>query len=82
MKLPRDVSGDELTARLGGLGYNPTRQTGSHVRLTRHSEEGAQHTTIPRHRNLKIGTLNGILREVSGQLGIEKDELAERLFSK
>ncbi|WP_220337247.1 type II toxin-antitoxin system HicA family toxin [Wenzhouxiangella sp. 15190] len=54
MKLPRDVSGDELTARLGDLGYKPTWQTGSHVRLTRHSKDGAQHTTIPRHSNLKI----------------------------
>ena len=33
MKLPRDVSGDELGKRLGKLGYEITRQTGSHIRL-------------------------------------------------
>ena len=35
MKIPREVSGEELIRRLGGLGYKPTRQTGSHARLSR-----------------------------------------------
>ena len=34
MKLPRDVSGVDLAKRLGRLGYEVTRQTGSHLRLT------------------------------------------------
>jgi predicted RNA binding protein YcfA (HicA-like mRNA interferase family) len=34
MKLPRDVSVDELAKALKVLGYNVTRQTGSHFRLT------------------------------------------------
>jgi len=56
MKLPRDVSGDELAKRLKKLCYQVTRQTGSPMRLTR-STEGEHHITIPRHRYLKIGTL-------------------------
>jgi len=29
MKLPRDISGEELAELLAGLGYKITRQTGS-----------------------------------------------------
>jgi predicted RNA binding protein YcfA (HicA-like mRNA interferase family) len=34
MKLPRDLSGDELAALFEKYGYVVTRQTGSHMRLT------------------------------------------------
>jgi predicted RNA binding protein YcfA (HicA-like mRNA interferase family) len=38
MKLPRDVSGDDLAKALRVLGYATTRQTGSHYRVT--TEQG------------------------------------------
>ncbi len=34
MKLPRDLSGSELTKALSKLGYVIDHQTGSHIRLT------------------------------------------------
>jgi predicted RNA binding protein YcfA (HicA-like mRNA interferase family) len=34
MKLPRNLSGDDLIKALARLGYTLTRQRGSHVRLT------------------------------------------------
>jgi hypothetical protein len=34
MRLPRDVSGQDLAQALASLGYRLTRQTGSHLRLT------------------------------------------------
>ena len=34
MRLPRDLSGDELAHRLGQFGYAIARQKGSHMRLT------------------------------------------------
>lgn len=34
MKLPRDLTGLELAKALKALGYEITRQTGSHIRLT------------------------------------------------
>ena len=34
MKLPRDLSGDQLTKLLRQFGYEVTRQTGSHMRAT------------------------------------------------
>ena len=55
MKLPRDLSGHELIKALGVLGYQPTRQTGSHVRLTTW-QEGEHHITVPLHSHLKVGT--------------------------
>ena len=34
MRLPRDLSGEALADMLGRYGYEVTRQTGSHMRLT------------------------------------------------
>ena len=67
MKLPRDVSGVDLAKRLGRLGYEVTRQTGSHLRLTTR-ERGQHHVTIPNHDPLRVGTLAGILGDVAGIL--------------
>jgi predicted RNA binding protein YcfA (HicA-like mRNA interferase family) len=55
-------------------GYEVTRQTGSHMRLTT-VQDGEHHVTIPRHGALKPGTLAGILRDVAKHFGIERQEL-------
>jgi hypothetical protein len=34
MRLPRDWGGEKLATLLGRYGYEVTRQTGSHIRLT------------------------------------------------
>ncbi|MGB3588917.1 MAG: type II toxin-antitoxin system HicA family toxin [Tunicatimonas sp.] len=34
MKVPRSVSGQKLIKALRSLGYDVTRQSGSHIRLT------------------------------------------------
>jgi len=47
MRLPRDVGGMELAGKLERFGYQVTRQTGSHIRLTT-EQEGEHHVTIPR----------------------------------
>lgn len=80
MKLPRDVSGADLAKRLGRLGYELTRQTGSHLRLTTR-ERGRHHVTIPNHDSLKVGTLAGILGDVAAHFQISRDELTQRLFN-
>jgi predicted RNA binding protein YcfA (HicA-like mRNA interferase family) len=46
MRLPRDISGEELSALLQRHGYQITRQTGSHMRLTT-LHGGEHHITIP-----------------------------------
>jgi len=80
MRLPRDMSGDDLIGRLAHFGYQSTRQTGSHIRLTRQTEEEQQHLTIPRHKPLRVGTLNHILAQVAEHLQMSKQELLEQLF--
>lgn len=80
MKLPRDLSGADLARKLRPLGYEVTRQSGSHLRLTRTTSEGSHHVTIPRHRALRVGTLNAILREIAGVLEISKRDLSGRIF--
>jgi predicted RNA binding protein YcfA (HicA-like mRNA interferase family) len=56
MRLPRDISGSELTIKLAKFGYEITRQNGSHIRLTT-QKNGEHHITIPRHDPLKRGRL-------------------------
>jgi predicted RNA binding protein YcfA (HicA-like mRNA interferase family) len=75
MRTPRNLAGDELIRRLGRFGYEPTRQSGSHVRLTRRSPDGEHHITVPLHSPLRVGTLNAILSEIAGNLGVSKDDL-------
>ena len=75
MRLPRDIGGDERIQILKRSGYEPIRQTGSHVRLSCSIGENVHSITIPRHKNLKVGTLNGILQDVANHLGIEKEEI-------
>ena len=79
MRLPRDLSGTDLARALRKLGYDTTRQTGSHMRLTT-QENGEHHITIPRHDPLRVGTLSAILGDVAGHFGTTRDELARRLF--
>jgi len=79
MKLPRDISGADLATALSVLGYRTTRQTGSHLRLST-EEAGQHHVTIPNHDPIKVGTLAGILSDVSAHFGIRRDALVQRLF--
>ncbi|MFW5804402.1 MAG: type II toxin-antitoxin system HicA family toxin [bacterium] len=79
MKLPRDLSGSELIKKLKKLGYEPTRQIGSHVRLTT-NENGIHHITIPAHKPLKVGTLSSILKDIASHFEISREELLEKLF--
>jgi predicted RNA binding protein YcfA (HicA-like mRNA interferase family) len=79
LKLPRDVSGDDLAQALADLGYRLTRQTGSHLRLST-VEHGEHHVTIPRHGALRVGTLAAVLGEVARHFELTREDLVERLF--
>ena len=79
MKLPRDLSSDELVKALARLGYVVDHQTGSHIRLTT-QRNGEHHVTIPAHDPIKIGTLSAILRDVATHASLSRDELLEILF--
>jgi predicted RNA binding protein YcfA (HicA-like mRNA interferase family) len=60
MKLPRDLSGEQLAHALARLGYQVTRQTGAHLRLTT-ADPSEHHITIPNRDPLRVGTLAAIL---------------------
>ncbi|MFZ5971182.1 MAG: type II toxin-antitoxin system HicA family toxin [Bacteroidota bacterium] len=80
MKLPRDVSGEYLVKCLRKIGYEVTRQRGSHVRVTMMLPFGQHHITIPMHNPIKVGTLSAILNEIATAHQLEKEKVIERLF--
>jgi len=67
------VSGAQLIAALGKLGWVSVRQRGSHVRL-KHPDHSIS-LVVPLHRELKRGTLAGILRDA----GVGRHELRRLL---
>ena len=81
MRLPRNVSGADLTRALARLGYRVTRQTGSHLRLTATLGGQEHHLTVPNHDPIKVGTLNSILKDVAAHANLSRDELLDRVFS-
>lgn len=78
MKLPRDVNGAELVKALRVLGYEITRQKGSHVRVTTQID-GEHHEVVPSHRPIKPGTLASILKSVASHHSMTSQDLAKRL---
>jgi len=64
-KLPH-LSGAEIIRALERLGFTQVRQKGSHVVMKR----GSSGCIVPTHREVKVGTLAGVIR----QAGISADE--------
>ncbi|MBI5281534.1 MAG: type II toxin-antitoxin system HicA family toxin [Candidatus Solibacter usitatus] len=78
MRLPRDLSGDELIEILcRDWNFFRVHQTGSHVILETASPRHLR-IAIPRHSPLRIGTLNAILRGVARHKGIRKEQVLGR----
>lgn len=81
MKLPRNLTGAQLIKALEKPGYQPTRQSGSHVRLSCQFPQ-EHHLTVPLHDPLRIGTLAAILADVAAHHGITRDALLAKLALK
>ena len=73
-KLPR-ISSREVIRALERLGFEQIRQTGSHVVMKKTTEKGEIGCVVPVHRELKVGTLSGILKQAQ----ITVEELIESL---
>lgn len=71
----RTVSGIEAIKALERLGFRQVRQRGSHVVLRKDTSEGAVGCAVPLHKELKVGTLRGILR----QARVEPEDFMEKL---
>lgn len=68
----RVLSGREIIRALERLGFQQTRQRGSHVTLRRDSKV----CVVPLHKEVALGTLSGILR----QAGLAGDEFARAIL--
>ena len=67
------VSGAEVVRALKNLGFVVARQRGSHIVLRR----GARGCVVPNHREIKTGTLSGLLK----QAGLTAEEFIQALRS-
>jgi predicted RNA binding protein YcfA (HicA-like mRNA interferase family) len=65
------ISGAEAVRALQKLGFVVVRQKGSHI-ILRRSSVGC---VVPNHRELKVGTLSGVLK----QAGVSPDEFIASL---
>lgn len=65
------ISGAEAVRALEKPGFTVARQKGSHVVLRR----GTAGCVVPLHRELKVGTLSGALK----QAGVSADEFMQAL---
>lgn len=79
MRLPRNVSAKELVKSLAKIGYEVSRQKGSHIRLTC-TFPNEHHVTIPNHDPIKLGTLSSIISDIANQRDISKEELINQLL--
>jgi predicted RNA binding protein YcfA (HicA-like mRNA interferase family) len=60
----RKLSGREVVKILcNRFGFSTKRQKGSHVLLVKESKHGKTGCVVPMHKELKIGTLKGILKQ-------------------
>ena len=75
MKLPRGLSGRALARALErNLGYRIVHERGGHIVLE--TESPAHHRiAIPDHPNLRIGTLNAIIKAIAAHKSLDKDEV-------
>ena len=81
MKLPRDLAGSEVARMLARhYGYRETRTSGSHMRLRMITDRGRHNVTVPKHRQLRVGTLDAIISDVAEFHGVPKHEVRKTLF--
>ncbi len=74
------LSGDEVVSIFVGFGFLVHSQRGSHVKLRRTSAGGPVQTmTVPRHREMDVGTLRAIIRQASRF--IAEEQLREEFYT-
>lgn len=57
------ISSREAIRAVERLGFEQARQTGSHVVMKKVTEESEIGCVVPVHREQKVGTLSGILKQ-------------------
>jgi predicted RNA binding protein YcfA (HicA-like mRNA interferase family) len=69
------ISGDKAVRCFGKLGYEITRQKGSHIRLHHQFDKDRKPLTIPKHKELGKGLLRKLVRDAK----ISLEDLIELL---
>ena len=79
MKLPRDLSGEDLIKHLcKHWQYDRVHQVGSHIILQ--TQQPMPHRiAVPAHTPLRIGTLNAILAAVAAHKGVAKEAILKNI---
>ena len=79
MKLPRDLSGEDLAKHLSKRwDYVRLHQVGSHI-ILQTQKPTSHRIAVPAHSPLRIGTLNGILSAIAAHKGVGKEEIFKDL---
>jgi predicted RNA binding protein YcfA (HicA-like mRNA interferase family) len=79
MKIPRDLSGQQLVQALcRDWGYFLIHQEGSHM-VIETEEPSHQRLSIPNHNPLRVGLLAAILRDVVNHKRVERQEILDSL---
>jgi len=60
----------EVCRRLRAAGFSEVSQKGSHVKFSKVSPDGTRIAIVPKHTEVKVGTIRSILR----QAGITPEE--------
>ncbi|GBE55087.1 MAG TPA: type II toxin-antitoxin system HicA family toxin [Euryarchaeota archaeon] len=77
IKLPV-LSGPDVIKILKKAGWTPARQKGSHIILVKHTPEGKRGVVVPNHREVDVGTLSEIIRQV----GLTRKEFLDLMRKK
>jgi predicted RNA binding protein YcfA (HicA-like mRNA interferase family) len=76
----KHLSGAEVVTMFESFGFTLVAQRGSHAKLRRVLGDGTRQTlTIPMHREIDIGTLGAILRQVSRY--VSADQLRPHFYT-
>ena len=79
MKLPRDLSGNDLADLLcRDWGYRIIHQEGSHIALET-DKPSHPRIAIPAHKTLRVGTLSAILRSAARHKGVDRARILASL---
>ncbi|NJK43446.1 MAG: type II toxin-antitoxin system HicA family toxin [Pleurocapsa sp. SU_196_0] len=65
------LSGQDIVRALQKMGFEVVRQSGSHIIM----RSGSAGCVVPNHKEVKVGTVNGVLR----QAGISAEDFARVL---
>ena len=69
----KPLSFRDIRRKLLKAGFYEVGQTGSHVKFAKATNEGTRTATVPRHREVAVGTLRSILR----QAGLSENEFGK-----